>query len=451
MIRWTGLFLTIALALLAGCATAPAPHATGFVTDPKPVSETTYCPKERPNVIFDKLPDGYRITLGETGSTFGKWRLLYELPDNLTGCSFRVEHDVPELNADNLLVVRVSWLDEEQVLLRSSYLERESPSAFSRSLRRPEGARYVALDCGVRYAPGRSVTFRKAECRAAEVKPRPVRLVVVKGTPKAGKLATCEDNQNRMALVLDNLIAAGETPDLVVFPETFLTRWVPNLVDKGAQPIPGPHTEFLGAYARKLNTNIVVSMREKVEDRYYASVAVIDREGKVVGRYRKAQFTVGEYESGYDWGTELPVFDLDFGRIGVLVCWDLWFPEAARVLRLKGAEIIAYPIASTNATYFDTIWPARAVENGLYLAAAISGTSGSCPARIIGPDGKVRAETWRSQTYAATTVDLSEPFFMPWLSVSKGAGESNFYMFERHPALYRDLTAPEEQLKAIGK
>ncbi len=433
-------WLPAALLCLAGCA-GVAPQPAEKVPDPQLIEESTFHPPVHKNVKFTKAPDGYRIELGETGSTFGKWRLLYELPERLTGCRFRVEHDAPALADANLLPVRVTWLDAEKKDLRSSYLERESDTGFSRLLRRPEGARYVVVDCGLRYAPGKSVTFRRAECRAAEVPRRPVRLVVVKATPKDDKLATCEDNQQRMALVLEKMLDKGEKPDLIVFPETFLTRWVPDLGEsKGAQTIPGPHTDFLGSYARKLNSNIVVSMREKEGDRYFASVAVIDRTGKVVGRYRKTQFTIGEYENGYDWGKELPVFDLDFGRIGVLVCWDLWFPEAARVLRLKGAEIIAYPIASTSSLYFNSIWPARAVENGVYLAAAISGRGGQCPSRIVGPDGKTLAETWRSQTYAATTIDLSEPLFIPWLSVSEGTGENgNFYMGERQPSLFGDL------------
>ena len=183
----------------------------------------------------------------------------------------------------------------------------------------------------------------------------------------------------------------------------------------------------------------------KADGRYYASAAVIDRTGNIVGVYRKTQLTVGEYENGYEWGDELPVFDLDFGKVGVLICWDLWFPEAIRGLRLNGAEVIAYPIAGTTFAHFDTMWKARAMENGIYLAAAISGESDSCPSRIISPAGEVMAETWKEQTYAAATIDLRDPpVNLPWLSVTEGEGETRtFYTHERHPELYRMLTAPK--------
>ena len=207
-------------------------------------------------------------------------------------------------------------------------------TGFSRSLPRPVGAKYAALDFGVRYLTGKTVTFRYARCSAIELPERKVRLIVAKCTPRQAKLATCEDNQQRMESVFDAIAAAKEKPDLVVFPETLLTRWVPDLgVDKGAQTIPGPHNEWAGKFAKRLHTNVIVSLREKADGRYYNSAAVIDRAGKVVGVYRKTQLTVGEYETGYDWGGDLPVFDLDFGKVGVLICWDMWFPEAIRVLR----------------------------------------------------------------------------------------------------------------------
>ena len=173
----------------------------------------------------------------------------------------------------------------------------------------------------------------------------------------------------------------------------------------------------------------------------YNSAAVIDRSGKVVGVYRKTQLTIGEYEGGYHWGDDFPVFDLDFGRIGVLICWDMWFPEAIRTLRLKGAEVIAYPIASTSRKHFDTMWRARAMENGVVLAASISGGD-TCPSRIITASGELLAETYTPQTYAAATVDLADlPVYLRFLSVSCGAGESrSFYMQERHPELYGNLS-----------
>ena len=411
------------------------------------IREMPYRPDSRPQAVLKKTNGAYQVRLGENDSTFAKWQLTYQLNDDVTACRFAVRHDAPEtVVRAGLLTVRAAWLDAEGKNLRSAYLEADSPTSFSRSLPRPKGARFAELHLGVRYLPGRTITFRDAQCVAVTLPERRVRIIVAKCTPRPEGLATCEDNQKRMESVFDAIAADGEKPDLVVFPETLLTRWVPDLgTDMGAQPIPGPHTQWASAFARKLHTNVVVSLREKTNGRYYNSAVVIDRAGSIVGVYRKTQLTVGEYESGYDWGDNLPVFDLDFGKVGVLICWDLWFPEAIRALRLKGAEIIAYPIAETSVEHFDWMWKTRAMENGIYLAAAISGKSGRCPSRIVSPAGEVLAETWQEQTYAATTIDLRDPpVNLPWLSVSDGEGETRtFYIHERHPQLYQELTVPE--------
>ncbi len=427
------------LATAAGAAEAPAA--------PRLIQEVPYRPDARPQVVLEKGDGAYQVRLDRDGGTFAKWKLVYRLDDDVTACRFAVRHDAPEaVVRAGLLTVRAAWVDAEGKNLRSAYLEADSPTGFSRSLSRPEGARFAELHLGVRYLPDRTITFRDAQCAAVTLPERRARIIVAKCTPRPDGLATCEDNQKRMESVFDAIAAAGEKPDLVVFPETLLTRWVPDLgTDMGAQPIPGPHTQWACEFARKLHTNVVVSLREKADGRYYASAAVIDRTGNIVGVYRKTQLTVGEYENGYEWGDELPVFDLDFGKVGVLICWDLWFPEAIRGLRLNGAEVIAYPIAGTTFAHFDTMWKARAMENGIYLAAAISGESDSCPSRIISPAGEVMAETWKEQTYAAATIDLRDPpVNLPWLSVTEGEGETRtFYTHERHPELYRMLTAPK--------
>ena len=105
-----------------------------------------------------------------------------------------------------------------------------------------------------------------------------------------------------------------------------------------------------------------------------------------------------------------------------------------RDARGSGAELVSKPQGRM-------LWD----KNGIYLAAAISGKSDGCPSRIVSPAGKVMAETWKEQTYAAATIDLRDPpVNLPWLSVTEGDGETRtFYTHERHPTLYRDLVAPE--------
>lgn len=142
--------------------------------------------------------------------------------------------------------------------------------------------------------------------------------------------------------------AAKDGADLVCFPELFL----------GMFRIPSPQTEKIAEAARKHQINVIIGCFEVTdqEGNYKNSTLIFDREGEIIGRYFKAFQAVGR--PPYLWppdardpewmmvpGDEFPVFDLDFGRIGILTCYDGSFPEIFRILALKGAEIIIWPNA----------------------------------------------------------------------------------------------------------
>ena len=413
-----------------------------FAAPLKAVRTESYRPDARRGAEFKAAGNSWSVKLDKKTGDFGKWTAFYLLPEEAEGCLFRVRHNAgKDAVLKNLIVCTASWLDKNGNPIRTAYLEPGKDGVFSGLFRRPAGAVQASLSMGVRYFFD-EVTFADPVCDTQDMLSRKVRIVVAKNTPAGGGKATCDDNQKRMEYIWKEIERVGEKPDLVVFPETLLTRWVRNLgVSKGMQTIPGPHTAWAASWAKKMNTNVVVSLREDKDGQCFNSAVVIDRSGRIVGVYRKTQLCISEYGYGYDWGPDLPVFDLDFGKIGVLICWDLWFPEAIRTLRLKGAEIIAYPIASTSRIHFDRMWRTRAMENGVVLAASISGGD-SCPARIVTPDGEVQAETYYPQTFAAATVDLADlPTYEPWLSVNRGAGDSRSILnLERHPELYRGLS-----------
>lgn len=117
-----------------------------------------------------------------------------------------------------------------------------------------------------------------------------------------------------------------------------------------AEPIPGPSTERLGALAKSLNIVIVASLFERrAAGLYHNTAVVLDADGRLAGKYRKMHIPddPGFYEKFYftpgDIGFE-PI-DTAIGRLGVLVCWDQWYPEAARLMALAGAELLLYPTA----------------------------------------------------------------------------------------------------------
>lgn len=153
-----------------------------------------------------------------------------------------------------------------------------------------------------------------------------------------------------------------------------------------AEPIPGPSTEMFGQLARELNVVIVTSLFERrAAGLYHNTAVVIERDGTIAGKYRKMHIPddPAYYEKFYFTPGDLgfkPI-DTSVGRLGVLVCWDQWYPEAARLMALQGAEILIYPTAigyADNDTpdeqqrqrrAWQTVQRGHAVANGLPVVA----------------------------------------------------------------------------------
>ena len=161
-----------------------------------------------------------------------------------------------------------------------------------------------------------------------------------------------EDNKRRLAEKVTRM--AGEGAELIVLQELhnglyFCQEEDVNLFDQ-AEPIPGPSTEFYGALAKEMGVVIVTSLFERrATGLYHNTAVVLEKDGTIAGKYRKMHIPddPGYYEKFYfapgDLGFQ-PI-DTSVGRLGVLVCWDQWYPEAARLMALAGAELLIYPTA----------------------------------------------------------------------------------------------------------
>src|SRR5579884_2431903 len=147
-----------------------------------------------------------------------------------------------------------------------------------------------------------------------------------------------------------------------------------------AEPIPGPSTDALGALARELRIVIVASLFERrAAGLYHNTAAVLGVDGQIAGLYRKMHIPDDPlyYEKFYFTPGDLgfPNFDTPFGRVGVLVCWDQWYPEGARLSALSGANVLFYPTAigwhpSEKEQYGAAQRDAwQTIPNGLYVAA----------------------------------------------------------------------------------
>jgi len=194
---------------------------------------------------------------------------------------------------------------------------------------------------------------------------------------------------------LDNTLewinkAADAGAQVICLPELFRSNYFCQKEDiknfKLAEPIPGPSTEAISEIARKKKVCVIVPLFEKRSSGvYHNSLAVIDSDGNILGIYRKMHIPddPGYYEKYYFTPGDLGYknFNTSFGKIGTLICWDQWYPEAARLTALQGAAVIFYPTAigwhpfekeeHGKAQYESwlTVQRGHAVANGVYIAA----------------------------------------------------------------------------------
>ena len=207
-----------------------------------------------------------------------------------------------------------------------------------------------------------------------------------------------------------------------------------NIFDLG-ETIPGPSTEHFGALAKELNIVLVLSLFEKrTVGLYHNTAVVIERDGSIAGKYRKMHIPddPAYYEKFYftpgDLGFE-PI-QTSVGRLGVLVCWDQWYPEAARLMALRGAEVLIYPTAigwessdeKTEQTRQSDAWQlvqrGHAVANGLPVitvnrvgheedpSGQTNGIQFWGRSFVAGPQGELLLELGQSEEMTIVDVDL---------------------------------------------
>lgn len=181
--------------------------------------------------------------------------------------------------------------------------------------------------------------------------------------------------------------AAAKGAQIICLQELFRGQYFCQTIDVNkynwAEPVPGPTTNVMRTLAQELGVVLIVPVFEYAMDGvYFNSAVVFDADGSYLGTYRKTHIPEGpQYVEKYyftpgDLG--YPVFKTKFGTIGVLICWDQWFPEPARILAIKGAEIIFYPSAigsepdnpdlDTSQTWIDAV-KAHGIHNSLFIAS----------------------------------------------------------------------------------
>ena len=191
-------------------------------------------------------------------------------------------------------------------------------SAVRGVYRAPNAATEAVIELSLRWAVDARVDFAKVELRVvAPPPPRLARLATAHLRPEKGTTAAQKCAQ--FVPLIEQ--AARERADLLVLPET-LTYYGTGSFEAAAEPIPGPSTDFFGAFARQHNMYIVAGLVERDGHLIYNTAALLDPQGGLLGKYRKVTLPRGEIDGGITPGTEFPVFETRFGKLGMMICYD---------------------------------------------------------------------------------------------------------------------------------
>jgi predicted amidohydrolase len=264
---------------------------------------------------------------------------------------------------------------------------------------------------------------------------------------------------------LVNLVreAGGPGAELVVFPEHCATHGTREL-EQGAkrsefaEKVPGPVCARLGRAARESGIAVAAGILERDGDRLFNTVVIIGPDGEPAGVSRKTHPTAAEVRlDGVTPGEDLPVFRFPFGTAGVMNCMDVYFPEVARVLALRGACLILWPTTAHGPTAEQllTLCRSRAIENGAHIASAnyahdppyapYAGRSAMGRAFVMDPDGTILADTGHRPGTVTADIELTEPRRTVGVVGFRRSGRDvlpgDFFSMRR-PEVYRKICEP---------
>jgi predicted amidohydrolase len=268
----------------------------------------------------------------------------------------------------------------------------------------PSGTAKAKLELHFRWDADGAVNYTKATFqKTTPPLERKVKLATVYLKPRNSK--SPQENLEQFSALTKQ--AAEQKADIVCLPEAITLVGTNLNYVSASEPIPGKSTQYLGNIARQYNLYIVAGLLEKDGDVVYNTAVLIDRKGNLAGKYRKISLPREEIDGGITPGNETPVFDTDFGRIGMMICWDVTFPETARALAKQGAEVIFLPIAGGHLK----LAMARALENQIYLVSS----SYDMISAVFDLEGNVITEATRENRVVVTEVDLNQQKLWPWI------------------------------------
>ena len=323
---------------------------------------------------------------------------------------FAAEYVARGVQAENWQVVaRLDWLDAQGRRAGqpeyAAWIEKQGDATrLSVTAPAPANAAAAKLELLLANAPSGEVRWRNARLEEIPAPaPRRIRVAAVNLRPE--RTAGPAESVEQFLRTVDQRV--NGRADLILLPEGITIIGTGKSYVEVAETVPGPTTEKLGALARRHKAWVAAGIYERDGRAVYNTAVLVDREGRLAGKYRKVYLPREEVERGLTPGNAYPVFETDFGRVGLMICYDVFFPDPARALAAQGADMILLPIWGGD----ETLAAARAIENKVFLVAS----GYDHPTYIMDPDGKRVAQAPQRGEAAIAEIDLSRRYVDPWL------------------------------------
>lgn len=406
--------LAVLLYSTAAFAATLTVHETGFKAGPDgvPSGWRTWSPRAEiaPRMFLDSVcyrtrPASLAISGNGNAAGHGGWERVVDGVDAGAWYRFSAYYRTTGVPYESLQVLpRVDWRNagggragEPEFVYKTS---REGDwTRISGEFQAPERTASAVLQLYLWNAPQGTVWWDDVSFEQIPAPgPRTVTVATVNFRP--GRTNSAEASVTEFLKTIEHSVPAKT--DVILLPEGITVVGTGKSYVDVAETVPGPTTARLAEVAKQRSTYIIAGIYEREGATVYNTAVLLDRQGRVAGKYRKVFLPTGEVEGGLTPGNDYPVFKTDFGTIGIMICYDVFFPDPARALARQGAEIVFLPIWGGD----EALAKARSIDNMVFLVAS----GYDHPTYIQDPDGVRVAAAPDRGTAAVATIDLMRKY-----------------------------------------